>query len=314
MEKKKVAQSESVLTKFVFGGVAGVMAWVIVHPANTLATRMNLLQSAQGEKRLGVISFGKQIVAKEGWTALYKGLSAGIVRQLFYATSRIGLYDVFRDFSLKFREVDIFSRLACGIISGGCAAMISCPAEVTLVRMSNDNSLPPDQRRNYTSIFNAAFRIIKDEGLLAYWRGCMPFVNRAMLVGAFQVGTNDQFKQFYKTMLPREKVLIFSPEFLNTVCSSVSAGFIYSFITMPFETAKNRMAFQKPDPVTGKLPYRGTLQTIGKVARTGGLSSLWFGYWPYFARCGGHTVAMFVFLDWLKNMYANARLNNSNSV
>lgn len=94
MEKKKIVPAESWVTKFVFGGVAGIFAWIIVHPSNTLATRMNLLPApAPGEKRLGVISFGKQIVAKEGWRALYKGLSAGIVRQIFYATSRIGLYD-----------------------------------------------------------------------------------------------------------------------------------------------------------------------------------------------------------------------------
>jgi hypothetical protein len=30
--------------------------------------------------------------------------------------------------------------------------------------MSNDNSLPLEQRRNYTSIGNAAFRIISEEG------------------------------------------------------------------------------------------------------------------------------------------------------
>ena len=34
------------------------------------------------------------------------------------------------------------------------------------------------------------------------------------------------------------------------------AGLIYSIVTMPFETAKNRMAFQKPDPVTKEMPYR----------------------------------------------------------
>jgi len=284
--------------KFITGGLGGIFAWIIVHPSNTLATRMNLLSTAPGEKRLGVFQFGRQIVAKEGFLALYKGLSAGIVRQIFYATSRLGLYEVFRNFSLKFREVDLASRLLCGILSGGCAAIISCPAEVTLVRMSNDNSLPFDQRRNYRSIVDAAFRIVREEGPLAFYRGCMPFVNRAMLVGAFQVGTNDQFKQFYRKHLPQG-----SGELLNTFFSAMSAGFIYSFVTMPFETAKNRMAFQKPDPVTGKLLYRGTLQTIAKVARTGGLFSLWFGYWPYFGRCGGHTVAMFIFVDWLRALY-----------
>ena len=40
---------------------------------------------------------------------------------------------------------------------------------------------------------------------------------------------------------------------LNQFASSMSAGLIYSLITMPLETAKNRMAFQTADPA-GKLP------------------------------------------------------------
>ena len=35
--------------------------------------------------------------------------------------------------------------------------------------------------------------------------------------------------------------------------ASMTSGLIYSVITMPLETAKNRMAFQKPDAVTGTL-------------------------------------------------------------
>jgi hypothetical protein len=52
--------------KFITGGLGGIMAWIIVHPSNTLATRMNLKQSKAGEARLGTLAFGRQIVAKEG--------------------------------------------------------------------------------------------------------------------------------------------------------------------------------------------------------------------------------------------------------
>ena len=31
----------------------------------------------------------------------------------------------------------------------------------------------------------------------------------------------------------------------------MSSGLLYSLITMPMETAKNRMAFQRADPTTG---------------------------------------------------------------
>ena len=69
------------------------------------------------------------------------------------------------------------------------------------------------------------------------------------------------------------------------------------------QTAKNRMAFQKPDPATGEMPYRGTMQTIGAVARTSGPLSLWNGFLPYYGRCGGHTVTMFIAVDQIRTLY-----------
>jgi len=129
----------------------------------------------------------------------------------------------------------------------------------------------------------------------AFYRGSQPFVMRAMLVGGTQVATYDQFKQLYGSMG--------LSGLSNQFASSMSAGLIYSIITMPFETAKNRMAFQKPDAKTGKLPYTGTFQTIGAVSKAGGVSSLWSGFLPYYGRCGGHTVAMFIAVDQLRLMY-----------
>ncbi len=64
--------------------------------------------------------------------------------------------------------------------------MITCPAEVSLVRISNDITLPVDKRRNYTGVGNALSRILKEEGVRGFFRGCGPFVNRAMIVGEFR--------------------------------------------------------------------------------------------------------------------------------
>merc|ERR1712224_348246 len=190
-------------------------------------------------------------VREDGFMSLYNGLGAGIWRQIFYASSRYGLFQIFRDELAKRREMDFLSRLACATLAGGMAAYISCPCEVSLVRMSNDASLPEAERRNYKGVVNCASRIASEEGVTAFWRGSTPFVTRACLVGATQVGTFDQAKSVYKSYGIDGG--------LNITLSSFTAGLIYSIITMPFESAKNRMASQKPDPETGKLPYTGTL-------------------------------------------------------
>lgn len=170
--------------------------------------------------------------------------------------------------------------------------------EVCVVRMSNDSSLPPDERRNYKSLWDTASRIVKEEGVGAFWRGSNPFVTRAMMVGVFQVATLDQFKDFYSDFLQQKRNSI-----ANVFCAAMTSGFIYAVATMPLEAAKNRMASQKPDPNTGKLPFTGTIQTVTKVAKDKGFLALYNGFFPYYLRCGGHTVSMFIIVQMLRDVY-----------
>ena len=167
-----------------------------------------------------------------------------------------------------------------GCVSGGIAACISCPAEVTLVRISNDRTLPEANRRNYKGIADAFSRILKEEGVKTFFSGSGPFVNRAMLVGAVQVGTYDQFRDIYKG-------LGVVHDLTNVFYASMTSGLIYSVVTMPLETAKNRMAFQKPDPITGERPYNGALQTMRSISAKEGIAALFSGFPPYYLRCGG---------------------------
>lgn len=162
--------------------------------------------------------------------------------------------------------------------------------------MTNDSQLPAEKRRNYTGIVNAFKRILTEEGAGAFFRGCGPFANRAMLVGAIQVGTYDQFRSTYKSWG------ITNP-LMNVFAASMTSGLLYSIVTMPFETSKNRMAFQKPDPLTEVLPYRSTMQTITTIVKSEGVLRLWAGFPPYYLRCGGHTVCMFMSVEWLRKAY-----------
>jgi solute carrier family 25 oxoglutarate transporter 11 len=151
--------------------------------------------------------------------------------------------------------------------------------EVAVVRMSNDASLPVEERRNYKHVFDTASRITREEGVAAFWRGSNPFVARAMMVGVFQVATLDQFKSLYQNWLGQKRNSI-----PNVFCAAMTSGLIYSIATMPLEAAKNRMASQKPDPKTGKLPFTGTFQTLSKVSTEKGFFALYNGFIPYYLR------------------------------
>lgn len=276
---------------FATSGLGGMIGWAIIHPANTVAVRMSLA-SMQGKK----FSFSGMI-RENGVMSVYDGLAAGVSRQIFYATSRFGLFEVCRDKLHEIRgKTDFAGRVIVGAATGATAAALSCPMEVATVRMSNDVTLPLAERRNYTGVFDVVKRIYTEEGVKAFWRGCTPFAQRAALVGVFQVATLDQFKELYARQLNQKKNSI-----PNVFCSAMTAGLIYSIATMPLEASKNRMASQKPDAVTGKLPYTSTLQTLRKVSANEGFLALYNGFFPYYLRCGGHTVSMFIIVQMMRD-------------
>jgi len=278
--------------KFFTAGTAGVMGWCVVHPFNTCAVRLNL---AADKSQSFASYFMQSMRSKKTALGLYDGLMAGCLRQVFYASSRFALFEIMRDEVAKYMPVNIWTRLGVGCVSGATAALISCPAETTLVRLSNDSTLPKDQQRGYKGVTDAFLRITREEGPRAFFAASGPFVNRAILVGMVQVGTLDQFKETYR------ETFGITGKISNVFASAMSSGLLYSVATMPLETAKNRIAFQKPDPKTGEMLYRSAVQTVMKIGRDEGLMALYAGFPPYYLRCGGHTVTMFVFLEMIRS-------------
>jgi len=54
--------------------------------------------------------------------------------------------------------------------------------------------------------------------------------------------------------------------------------------------------------IAGLKPYRSAIQTISTIATKEGVLQLWAGFFPYYLRCGGHTVFMFMSVEWLRRM------------
>jgi solute carrier family 25 oxoglutarate transporter 11 len=299
----------SPFVNFSTAGMGGIIGWTIVHPLNTLSVRMNLSlaqKPSASVKHPSFLQFTRQLIHKEGTSALYEGITAGWTRQIFYSTSVFGFYEIFRDFLRKTsngnEEITYAGRFLAGIGSGCVAALLSCPAEMTLVRMSNDLSLPPSQRRNYSNVLNAFSRIWKEEGFQTFYRGVEPFVYRAMIVGAVQIGTYDHCRQYY-----RENFRIVHPT-LNVFAAAMTSGFLYSFVTMPLETIKNRLSFFCRNQIlintAVSVAFRGNVRSnLKKIIQEEGITRLWKGYFPYYLRCGLHTLVMFMSIELLRSLY-----------
>ncbi|XP_077214156.1 mitochondrial uncoupling protein 5-like [Tasmannia lanceolata] len=319
------------LKGFVEGGIASIVAGSTTHPFDLIKVRMQLQGETQAHgpqpiqtlrpalafpttttiiappslppppppppQRVGPISVGIRIVQSEGLPALFSGISATILRQTLYSTTRMGLYEILKT---KWSDpnsgsIPLVRKIAAGLIAGGIGAAVGNPADVAMVRMQADGRLPADQRRNYRSVFDAITRMSKQEGVTSLWRGSSLTVNRAMIVTASQLASYDQIKE---TIL--EKGLM--KDGLGThVTASFAAGFVASVASNPVDVIKTRVMNMKVGP-GGEAPYAGALDCAMKTVRTEGPMALYKGFIPTITRQGPFTVVLFVTLEQVRKL------------
>lgn len=280
-------------------------ATVFVQPLDLVKNRMQM-SGEGGGARQHKTSFHaiSSILKQEGVRGIYTGLSAGLLRQATYTTTRLGIYtSLFDMVSKDGKPPNFLMKALIGITAGGIGAFVGTPAEVALIRMTSDGRLPPAEQRGYKNVIDALARIVKEEGVLTLWRGCVPTVGRAMVVNAAQLASYSQAKQ----------ILINTSYFVDGLLlhfvASMISGLITTAASMPVDIAKTRI--QNMRIIDGKPEYNGALDVLYKVIRKEGFFSLWKGFTPYYARLGPHTVLTFIFLEQMNKAYCTYVLKDS---
>lgn len=275
---------------FVNGGLAGMSATVVIQPVDMIKVRLQLAGEGVREgPRPTAFGVARNIIASGKVLDLYTGLSAGLLRQAVYTTSRLGFFETFMT-SLKKtadssnRNVTFGERAVAGLAAGGVAAVIGNPADLALIRMQADGLKPVEARANYRSVIDALVRIPKAEGIGALWAGALPTVVRAMALNLGQLAFFSESKAQLKKHAPQLSTRS------QTFAASAIAGFFASFLSLPFDFIKTRLQKQQKDPATGKLPYKGVLDCARKVVRDEGWLRFYRGFGTYYVRIAPHAL------------------------
>merc|ERR1712014_239077 len=78
---------------FATGSLAGMFATTCIQPVDMVKVRIQLL--AGTAEAAGPLSIASNMMKNEGLAAFYKGLDAGLTRQVVYTGARLGLFDKF---------------------------------------------------------------------------------------------------------------------------------------------------------------------------------------------------------------------------
>lgn len=236
---------------------------------------------------LGPIGTARRIVEREGFTALYKGLTAvwtGIVpkmaiRFVSFEQYREGLTTMAGDRDVSPNAITFTAGLASGLTE---AIMVVTPAEVCKIRMQSQyhSMMDPSQlqKRKYTNVIQTAFTLVKEEGVGALYKGVVPTMLRQGCNQAVNFTAYNLIKKEVMTMQGTEKL----DHWQSLMIGGLSGG-MGPLVNNPLDVVKTRLQKQIVKP--GKEPkYTGLGQSCRLIAREEGVLALWKGITPRLLR------------------------------
>lgn len=299
MGEEKTSQPAGVwptIKPFVNGGASGMLATCVVQPIDMVKVRIQLGQGSASQVT-------KNMLRDEGFAAFYKGLSAGLLRQATYTTARLGSFKLLTAKAVKANDgkpLPLYQKALCGLTAGAIGASVGSPADLALIRMQADATLPLAQRRNYTNAFQALYRIVADEGVLALWKGAGPTIVRAMALNMGMLASYDQSVELFRDSLGLG-------EASTVIGASAVSGFFAAACSLPFDYVKTQIQKMQPD-AQGKYPYGGSLDCTLKTLKSGGPLKFYTGFPVYCVRIAPHVMLTWIFLNQIQKLEGSVGL------
>ena len=216
------------------------------------------------------------ILTHSGPRGLYSGLSASLLRQITYSTTRFGIYE---DLKSRFTPPNTTPSLPLLITlastSGFIGGIAGNAADVLNVRMQHDASLPPAQRRNYAHALDGLVRMTREEGPRSLFRGVWPNSARAAAMTASQLASYDVFKRVLvgQVGMGDGTATHFAASFL--------AGVVAATVTSPIDVVKTRVM-----SASATEGSQGVVGVLREVYAKEGMRWMFRGWVPSFLRLG----------------------------
>ena len=280
---------------FFIGGLSGCTSTCIIQPVDMVKVQIQARSEALGKGSnvspftvvRGMLSNGK------GFRQFYRGLDSALMRQITYTTTRMGIYKTaFNKYEKKHGSVPFSMKALFSLSAGFIGSLTGNPADLILVRLQLDPTLPEAQRRNYTGFFDAFSKIVRNEGVLQLWRGSTPTIVRAMMLNLGMLGPFDEVKERLNRYFGEKDTLR-----VRLMASAVS-GFLCSFMSLPFDNAKTKMQRMVAGP-DGQFPYRHIFHCLQKTISHEGFTRMWVGFPTFYFRIAPHAMLTLLMQDYI---------------
>jgi solute carrier family 25 oxoglutarate transporter 11 len=153
---KKAAPSN--LGNFLIGGASGMIATSVILPMDYIKVHMQVAREGKTTGGISPLTFAKETLKQKGWKTFYTGLDSALMRQIMYASVRLGLYKSLCDWDKEktgSAALPFWKKASYSLLSGAIGSIVGNPADLALIRLQTDLTLPAAQRRHYKHFFDA---------------------------------------------------------------------------------------------------------------------------------------------------------------
>lgn len=271
-------------------------ACLVTHPLDLAKVRLQTA-SKPGQSLFSMIY---QIITKEGFFKIYSGLTASLLRQATYSTTRFGVYEFLKETYIEKtnnHKPSTAVLLPISMVSGALGGLVGNPSDVVNIRMQNDSTLPIEQRKNYKNAFDGIYKIMKNEGPGSLFSGLGANLIRGVLMTSSQVVSYDVAKSLLVDKLhwdPSTQSTHFTAAFI--------AGGVATTVCSPADVVKTRL-------MSGGATGESGVSILKNALKNEGVGFMFRGWLPSFIRLGPHTIVTFLVLEQLRQFYNKYKHN-----
>ncbi|KAI0888287.1 mitochondrial 2-oxodicarboxylate carrier 1 [Annulohypoxylon maeteangense] len=284
---------------FAAGAVAGISEILTRYPLDVVKTRVQL-QTGKGtgaDSYNGMMDCFQKIVRNEGFSRLYRGITAPILMEAPKRATKFAANDEWGKLYRKAFGAEKMNQslsILTGASAGATESFVVVPFELVKIRLQDKASAG-----KYSGMIDVVAKTIKNEGILAMYNGLESTLWRHILWNAGYFGCIFQVKE----LLPKAETK--QGEILNGLISGSVGGTVGTIINTPMDVVKSRI--QNSPKIAGTVPkYNWAWPACATVMKEEGFGALYKGFLPKVLRLGpGGGILLVVFtgmMDFFRSM------------
>jgi len=294
--KQKDSLVVGIVKDWLAGGVSAAVSKTAVAPIERVKLLLQTqdanprIKSGEVARYTGVINCFKRVSAEQGFSSLWRGNLANVVRYFPTQAFNFAFKDFFKGLFPNYNKKTQFwqffgAQMASGGLAGAASLLIVYPLDFARTRLAADVGM--GKQREFTGLVDCISKVAKKGGPMALYQGFGVSVQGIIMYRGAYFGLYDT------------GVAVLEPKNLLAkwaIAQTVTAA--SGFVSYPFDTVRRRMMMQAGSK---DLMYTSTMNCWAKIAKDEGTSAFFKGAWSNVIRGAGGAFVL-VLYDEIKKL------------